>query len=90
VSSKLRYVVYSQREPGDKVSHDDFEEACQAALVGSLGSQTAYVLDVYARDRKAAYRFGGDKAVERFDELGDASKVLERIEVRADSLGGGY
>ncbi|MCK5653144.1 MAG: hypothetical protein KAJ42_17280 [Gemmatimonadetes bacterium] len=86
----LNYLVFSQREPLEKVECTDFDEACRVALVGSLRSQTAYVIDVLASNRKAAYRFGGDKAVDRFDELGDTSKVLDRIEVRADSVGGGY
>jgi hypothetical protein len=82
----VSYVVYSQRG-GEKVSLKLWPEACAAATSGSLEDRTAYVLDVYVHNEVGARRFAGDAGAQRFRQLGDPSRVFERIEIRADSLG---
>lgn len=88
----IRYEVYSQRDRlGPRMTFRNFSDASSMAVEKSITSMTAYVIDVYVSSKAAAYRFGGSVAASRYKKLKPSSdEVFERIEVRADSLGGGY
>ena len=82
----VEYVVYSQRG-GEKVTFKLWADACAAATKGSLERKTAFVLDVFVRNEIGALRFAGEAGAKRWCQIGDRSRVFERIEIRADSLG---
>lgn len=86
----LDYQVYSQRDPAEKVQLRTFEGAAAHAVRESLVDQTAYVVDVVARTRRAAFVALGPEGEQRWDNAGagrGTQLVIERFEVRADSLG---
>ena len=64
---------------------DDYSLACLAAIEEALQRGRA-THDVIIHSRKGARWYGGDEAVEMYDEDPEAS-VFERIEVRANNLG---
>lgn len=70
---------------GDRV-FNTWPEACGQAA-GEAASHGGVVnIDVVVWDEEAARAWGGDDAVERYNEDPEAS-VFERIEIRANSLG---
>jgi hypothetical protein len=62
-----------------------FDEACGFAVSLAASGRTVN-LDVLVWSRAGARRFGGDDAVERYDEDPEAS-IFERVEIRVQSQG---
>ena len=65
---------------------EKFGEACKFAIAHSASTGYSVVIDVIAWSKKAARAWGGDSAVEVFEEDPEAS-VHERILIKAESQG---
>ena len=63
-----------------------FKEACVYAVSMGVGTGQSMTIDVVTWTRAAAKAWGGDSAVEVYDEDPDAS-VHERIIIKAESQG---
>jgi len=61
-------------------------EAAQMAIARAVSSGEPVTIDVITWSRAAAHAYGGDAAVEVYDEDPEAS-VHEHIVIRAESLG---
>lgn len=70
----------------DTRTHTTFPEAAADAVSLSVAGLTDVVIDVIIWSEEGARAFGGDDAVERYQEDPDAS-VFERVTVNADSKG---
>lgn len=63
-----------------------FGEACKSAIARSVSSGNAMIIDVVTWSRAAAKAWGGDAALQVYDEDPEAS-VHERIIIKAESQG---
>jgi len=66
--------------------HETFQEAAADAVSLSVAGLAGVVIDVVIWSEEGARAYGGDDAVERYQEDPDAS-VFERVTVNADSRG---
>jgi hypothetical protein len=63
-----------------------FDEAAGFAVAVALSGRERVNLDVLIHDKKGAKFYGGDDAVEQYNEDPDAS-VFERFEIRVNPVG---
>jgi hypothetical protein len=82
----LEFHVSAATTPKTEKVLKDFGEACAYAVSRCVSGELTMLIDVVTWSRAAARAWGGDAAVERYEEDPDAS-VHERIVIKAHSQG---
>jgi hypothetical protein len=82
----LEFHVSEATAPKTEKVLKDFGEACAYAISRCVSGGVTMLVDVVTWTKAAARAWGGDEAVERYEEDPDAS-VHERIVIKADSQG---
>jgi hypothetical protein len=82
----LEFHVAVEGMPGTEKYLTDFDQACAYAVSRSVSTGQNVVIDVITWTRGGAKKWGGDAAVEIYNEDPDSS-VHERIVIKAKSQG---